>query len=70
MKTKTILAKTKSNDTDWMKKLDGANLSAKRKAFKKNLPIAIFENGKVYFVYRNNVKVEATPELIAQLQAK
>lgn len=69
MKAKNQPKKGKSSEIDWIDKLDVANLSAKRKAFKNNLPIAILENGVVYFVYRDNTKVEATPELIAQLQA-
>lgn len=43
--------------------LKGAGRSARRKAFKANLPVAILENGKVMLIYRDGRKAEAKTEL-------
>lgn len=45
----------------------GAAITARKRAFKKGLPIAIAENGKVYLVYKDETKIEATPEVLKKL---
>jgi hypothetical protein len=45
----------------------GAAVTARKKAFKKGLPIAIAENGKVYLIYKDESKIEATPEELKKL---
>jgi DNA integrity scanning protein DisA with diadenylate cyclase activity len=37
---------------------------ARRRAFRKNLPVAISRNGKVVFVYKNNEEVTANSPAI------
>jgi hypothetical protein len=47
--------------------IKGADLPAKRKAFRKNLPYAILKDGNVVLVYPDKHTELATPELLAQL---
>ena len=43
-----------------------AKVAVKHSAFRHQLPIAISANGIWYFVFRNNIEVEASPALIKQ----
>ncbi len=47
--------------------LKGAAKSARRKAARKKLPVAISINGKIYLVYPGKELVKATREQIQQL---
>lgn len=41
--------------------------SARRKAFKLNLPVAISENGKVFLLFSDGRRIPATAQSLAQL---
>jgi hypothetical protein len=45
----------------------GADLSAKRKAFRKKMPYAILKDGEVILVYPDNHTEVATPERLEEL---
>lgn len=47
--------------------LNGSAIIAQRRAFKKKLPFAISSDGKVFLVYPDNKKVEATAEQLDKL---
>jgi len=47
--------------------LKGAAKSARRKAARKKLPVAISINRKIYLVYPGKEPVKATPALLKQL---
>ncbi|HRG90494.1 MAG TPA: hypothetical protein PLW44_15840 [Chitinophagales bacterium] len=70
MKSKAAPAKKRTAKKSLLGKLDGAVVAAKRRAFKKDLPVVIYENGKFYLVYRSNKKVEATPADIEKILKK
>lgn len=70
MKAKSSIVKSSSSSKSLIGKLNGAATTAKRRAFKHNLPVAIYEDGKFFLVYRNNKKVEATPEEVEKLLQK
>jgi hypothetical protein len=67
----TVSIKTSNRkDGSLVGRLNGATRSVKRKAFKHDLPVAIFENGKVYLIYADKTKVEATPDLLEKYNAQ
>ena len=70
MKAKISNTQTELSSQSLIGKLKGAATTAKRRAFKHNLPVVIYENGKFFLVYRNKKKVESTPEEIEKLLAK
>jgi hypothetical protein len=70
MKANSSDTKTNTSSKSLVGKLKGAATTAKRRAFKHNLPVVIYENGKFFLVYRNKKKVESTPEEIEKLLAK
>ena len=70
MKAKVSAIKPRTSSKSLVGKLNGAATTAKRRAFKHNLPVAIYEDGKFFLVYRNNKKVEATPEEIEKILSK
>lgn len=47
--------------------IKGADLSAKRKAFRKNMPYAVLRDGEVVLVYPDNHTEIATPQRLEEL---
>ena len=52
---------------DFKMVIRGAAKAARRKAFKKNLPVAISKDGEVFLVYKDNREERLTPEKLRQL---
>ena len=48
--------------------IKGADLVAKRKAFRNHLPYAVLRHGEVVLVFPDNHTELATPELLEKLQ--
>ncbi len=48
--------------------LQGVSKSARKKAFRKKLPVAISENGKTILVFPNGTRVPYSAEVIADLK--
>ncbi|MFN8309990.1 MAG: hypothetical protein U0T73_08500 [Chitinophagales bacterium] len=44
--------------------LAGAGKAAQRRAFRQNIPVSVFENGKVFLIFPDNRKVEALPHML------
>jgi hypothetical protein len=59
--------KVVSEEENLHEAIKGANLSARRKAFRKNLPYAILKDGNVILVYPDKHTEIATPERLEQL---
>ncbi len=53
---------------DLSEAIKGADLSAKRKAFRNNLPYAILKDGNVILVFPDKHTEIATPERLEELQ--
>lgn len=67
MKTsKTIVL----NQDTLSKALIGSGKVARRRAFKHKLPVAVMENGKMYLIYPDKKKIEATPAVVKSFLSK
>ena len=58
-----------NKNEDLSEAIKGADLPAKRKAFRKNLPYAIIKDGNVVLVYPDNHTELATAETLEALHA-
>lgn len=52
---------------DFKSALRGAAKAARRKAFRKNMPVAISKDGAVYLIYKDKREEKLTPEKLRQL---
>jgi hypothetical protein len=59
--------KRAERNEDLSEAIKGADLAAKRKAFRKNLPYAILKDGNVILVYPDKHTEIATPERLEEL---
>jgi hypothetical protein len=59
--------KQKAKEEDLNEAIKGADLPAKRKAFRKHLPYAVLKDGNVILVYADKHTEIATPERLEEL---
>jgi len=59
--------KTKNTEADIKKTIEGAAISAKRKAFRNKMPVAVSKDGKVMLVYPDNSTEELTKKKLKEL---